>query len=128
MSRRHLSDGSASMRAMLIPVLIFILALSAGAIASAQWLPDLAAGSVGGLAFFAVCSLVGTAAGLLGLHIYSIVEELNNVSAVSQGEIVAGGLRNIAFDVGSLLGFASVIYLLAPAPELDIELDAEPAT
>ena len=115
------------MQTMLIPVLIFILALSAGAIASAQWLPNLAAGSVGGLAFFAVCSLVGTAVGLLGVHIYLIVEELNTVHVVSQGEIVGEGIRDIAFEVGSLLGFASLVYLLAPAPELDIELDAEPA-
>jgi len=48
-----------------------------------------------------------------------IVEELDHFrgSGVLRGEIVAGGIRDIVFEAGSLLGFAAVIYLLAPAPE-----------
>jgi hypothetical protein len=112
---------------MLIPALIFIGGLSAGALIGARWLPDLAPGSVGGLAFFVVCGLLGAAIGLLGLHIYLMVEELNRVSGnvESRGEIVAEVLRNIAFEVGSLLALASVIYLLAPAPGQDVEAEGE---
>jgi len=114
---------------MLIPVLIFVAGLATGAMACSRWLPDLAAGSVGELAFFAVCGLVGTAAGLLGVHIYSIVNDLDHLTSgeIGRGEIVAGGLQSIAFEVGSLLSFAGIVYLLAPAPDEDDELKAEPA-
>jgi hypothetical protein len=83
---------------VLVPVLVFLGCLSAGVVAGARWLPDLAAGQVGGLAFFLVCGMLGAALGLLGVHIY-------------------------VFEVGSLLGFAAVIYLLAPP----LEDDEDPA-
>ena len=85
---------------------------------------------MGGLAFFVVCGFIGAALGLLGLHIYEIVEELNRSTfgVIGRGEVVADGLQSIAFEMGSLLGFASIIYLLAPAPELAVELDGEPAS
>jgi hypothetical protein len=117
---------------MLIPVLIFVVALSAGVVVGSRWLPDLAAGQVGGLAFFVVCGLIGVAFGLLGVHIYLITEEvkhLPSVGGLSEAEALAGGIRNICFEVGSLVGFASVVYLLAPrAPEMESELEAEPAS
>lgn len=114
---------------MLIPVVIFLLAAYAGVIVSSRWIPDLATGSAGGLAFFLVCGLVGAAAGLLSTHIYIVVEELKHLpSRASQGEIVAGFLRNLSFELGSLLGFAGVVYLLAPAPEIDAEFEAELVT
>jgi hypothetical protein len=118
---------------MLIPVLIFLVCFSAGVVASSRWLPDLAAGSVAGLAFFLVSGLLGAAAGLLGVHVYIVVEELKHVPSVvgagaGQGELVAGFLRALVFDDGSLLGFAAVVYLLAPVPDLDLELEAEAAS
>jgi hypothetical protein len=112
---------------MLIPALIFVVVSSAGAIAGSRILPDLAAGSVGGLAFFTVCGLLGAAAGLLSVHIYSIVEGLEHSSGQFQREIVANGIVEIAFEVGSLLALTSIVYLLAPAPELEEDLDDQPA-
>jgi hypothetical protein len=113
---------------ILVPVLIFLGGLAIGALVGARWLPDLAVGQVGGLAFFLVCGLIGAALGLLGVHIYLIVEELNHVpSGVIQGEIVGGDLRNIIFECGSLIGLAGVVYLLAPAPEVEDEPEGEPA-
>jgi hypothetical protein len=102
---------------VLIPVLVFLACLSAGAVAGSRWTPDLAVGQVGGLAFFIVCGLLGAALGLVGMHVYLMVEQLENIRGVSQGEIVAEGIRDILFEAGSVLGFAVVIYLLAPPPE-----------
>jgi hypothetical protein len=110
--------------------LIFVVALVAGAAISANWLPELAAGQVGGLAFFAVCGLIGAAFGLLGMHVYLIAEEIDhfpNIVGPSHGVTMAAGIRSICFDDGSLLGFAGVIYLLAPrAPEIDSVQEAAP--
>jgi hypothetical protein len=107
---------------MLIPVIIFVASMTAGVVVAAHWLPDLAAGSVGGLAFFAVCGLVGAATGVFGLHIYSIVEDSGLFGP--RAEFIASDLQVMAVNVGSLLGFAGIVYLLAPAPELDPELEA----
>ena len=105
---------------MLIPVAIFVVCLSVGVIASAQWLPDLAEGPVGGISLFLVCGLLGTALALIGLHIYSIVEAVNQigggVKAIGKGEVVAAGLTSLAWETGSLIGLAMVVYLLAPPP------------
>jgi hypothetical protein len=112
---------------MLVPVLIFLAGLSAGVLAAARWLPDLATGQIGGLAFFVVCGLIGAAAGLLGVHIYLIVEAVGHFPGATKGEELAAGIRDIVFDVGSLLGFAGVIYLLAPPPGTEGEPEIEPA-
>jgi hypothetical protein len=104
----------------LVPVLIFVACLSIGVIASAQWLPDFAEGEVGGIALLVVCGLLGTALALVGLHIYSIVEAVNQigggVKAVGKGEILATGLVSMSWEAGSVLGLATVVYLLAPPP------------
>ncbi len=103
---------------VLVPVFIFLACMSVGAVAGSRWTPDLATGQVGGLAFFIVCGLLGAALGLVGLHVYLMIEQLESFrgSAVSQGEIVGTGIRDILFEAGSVLGFAVVIYLLAPPP------------
>lgn len=97
---------------MPLPTLIAAICLFAGVAAAVRWLPDLAEGSVGGLAFFAVCGLLGAALALLGLHIYSIVEDLNKLG--ERGPILASGLESMLWDTGSLVGLAIAIYLLAP--------------
>jgi hypothetical protein len=111
---------------MLVPVLVFLACMSAGAVVGSRWTPDLAAGQVGGLAFFIVCGLLGAALGLVGLHVYLMIEQLEGFrgSAVLHGEIVAAGIRDILFEAGSVLGFAVVIYLLAPPPE-DADIPVE---
>lgn len=112
---------------MLIPVLAFVVASLAGSWASAQWLPNLARGSVGGLAFFLVCGLWGAALGTMALHVYLIVRELETAHEAFGAVDVAEELRLMAFDAGSLTALASIVYLLAPAPEADEEMAATPA-
>lgn len=101
-----------------VPLVIFVLCLCAGAVLSSQWLPDLDAGPVGGLAFFTVCGLLGLALALLGEHIYLIVHEVEHLGAatggLSKAEVVGSGLRNIAVDEGTVVGIAAAVYLLAP--------------
>ena len=100
---------------MLGVALVFLGCFGVGMTASARWLPDLAPGRVGGLAFTTVCVLLGAALGMVGLHTYSLISELRGLpSGASQDEILAGILRNILLDAGTLLGFAGTIYLLAP--------------
>jgi uncharacterized membrane protein YhhN len=70
---------------MPVPVAIFVVCLSAGVWAGVRWLPDLARGPVGGLAFFVVCGLLGAALGSLGLHIYSIVEDFTPSVVTEEG-------------------------------------------
>jgi hypothetical protein len=112
---------------MVIPAVIFLACLGAGVVISSRWLPDLAVGPVGGLAFFVVCGLSGAAFGLVGLHIYSIVSELSHfggLGRLEKGELLADGLEDMLWEVGSLLGLAIVVYLLAPP----VEVVNEPAT
>ncbi len=95
--------------------LVFLGCFGIGMTVAARWLPDLAPGRVGGLAFTTVCILLGAALGMAGLHIYSLVSDLHHLpSGASQTEILAGILRNILLDTGTLIGFAGAIYLLAP--------------
>jgi hypothetical protein len=115
---------------VLVPVLIFVVLLSVGAFAGSRWLPDLAAGQVGGLAFFLVCGLIGAGLGILGIHIYLIVEEVRHASlgGYPKGVFVAAGIRAMVFEAGSVFGLAGIVYLLAPCPpEVDDELELEPA-
>lgn len=116
---------------MFIPVLIFLGAMSVGVLASARWLPDLGYGQVAGLAFFLVCGMLGAALGLVGVHVYEVVEELKQVHGLpnnfDKGQFVAAALREAVFEAGSLVGLASVVYLLAPPPEEEDEPRAEPA-
>ena len=83
---------------------------------AARWLPDLAPGPVGGLAFFTVAGLFSAALSMVGLHAYSIINELTDSPpglAVAKGELLADGLRSILFDGGTLVAFAAVVFLLA---------------
>jgi hypothetical protein len=101
-----------------VPLIIFVLCLCAGAVAGARWLPSLDVGPIAGLAFFAVCGLLGLAVALLGEHIYVIVHEVENLGGgpggLSKGEVVGAGLKNIALDEGTVLGITAAVYLLAP--------------
>jgi hypothetical protein len=108
-----------------VPILIFVACFVVGVGVAARWLPNLAAGSVGGLAFFAVCGLIGAGLALIGVNVYEIVESVNKVGADNNGDFVALGLRAVLFESGSLFGLAMIVYLLAPAPDEDIV--AEPA-
>jgi len=112
---------------MLTPVLIFVVAAVVGAWACAQWLPDLAAGSVGGLAFFLVCGLAGAALGVIATHIYLMVRLAEERHLSFRAEGMASQLQAMGFDAGTLAAFAGIVYLLAPAPEVDDERETQPA-
>ena|ERR1700691_4625545 len=107
---------------MPIPVVIFAVCLCAGVAAGVRWLPNLATGPVGGLAFFAVCGLLGAALAVLGLHIYSTVENLNGFGGHERGAFLASSLESMLWDTGTLLGLAVAVYLLAPPAEIADEL------
>jgi hypothetical protein len=101
---------------MAVPVVIFVACLSAGVFASSNWLPNLAAGSAGGLAFFAVSGLIGGALAVVGLRVYMIVEETHNgTSGFLNRDVVANDLTDMLWEAGLLLGLAVTVYLLAPA-------------
>ncbi len=104
---------------MMILAVVFIACAGVGVAAGARWLPDLAPGPVGGLAFFVVCGLLGAALALVGLHVFTIVEDLNHFGGLGVGkaDVVATGLESMLWEAGSVLGFASAVYLLAPASE-----------
>jgi hypothetical protein len=113
-----------------VPLVIFVLCLCAGAVLSSQWLPDLDAGPVAGLAFFTVCGLLGLALALLGEHIYLIVRETEHLATagvLSKAEVVGSGLRNIALDEGTVVGIAAAVYLLAPRLDRARRTADEPA-
>jgi hypothetical protein len=98
-----------------VPILIFALCFGAGAVASARWLPDLAPGQIGGLVFLVVTGMLAAALALVGLHVYSIVHELNTAAMHNEeAEIIAGGLRNLLWQAGTIFGLACAIFLLAP--------------
>ncbi|HEY7830779.1 MAG TPA: hypothetical protein VIC06_09475 [Solirubrobacteraceae bacterium] len=101
---------------MLVPVVLFLGCFAAAIVAVDRWLPDLAQGRVGGLAFFTVSGLLGAAAGLVGLHIYEIVRELTLApnERINNPDIVAVGLETMLRDVGTVVGLAAAVYLLAP--------------
>jgi hypothetical protein len=98
-----------------IPIVIFVVCVSAGVFASSRWLPDLAGGTIGGLAFFVVCGLLGASLGLVGLQIYSMVRQAEVLGKFDgSSTIVANGLSAILWQAGFLLGLAAAVYLLAP--------------
>jgi hypothetical protein len=100
---------------MAVPVLIFLVCLLGGTVASARWLPDLPHGTIAGLAFFVVCGLLGAALSMIGLHVYSIAHELEHSGGPfsEDGEIFALGVRSMLLEAGTLAGLAAILYLLA---------------
>lgn len=104
---------------VVIPGAIFVVCFCAGVWASTRWLPPLAEGTVGGIAFFGVCGLLGAALGLAGLHIYTTVRTVENfgggLPSEAKGDLLASGLAQLLFEAGSVFGLALVVYLLAPS-------------
>jgi hypothetical protein len=99
-----------------VPILIFVGCMAAGVFVAARWLPALEGGPVGGLAFFAVCGLVGAGLAVIGLHTYEIVEALDRPEVPGKGLLLSDGLRVMLYEAGLLFGVAIAVYLLAPAP------------
>jgi hypothetical protein len=102
-----------------VPILIFLIAIVAGAAVAARWLPMLERDRVGTLAFWVTCGLAGVALALGAVHVYEVVRELNNLSGGDLGnakpDVVATGLIDTLRDIGPVLGLGAAVYLLAPA-------------
>jgi hypothetical protein len=98
---------------------IYVLCLSAGVVVASQWLPSLAPGAIGGVAFFVVCGLLGGALGVVGLSIYGIVEL--NVGSQFADQAAANDLADMMWQAGLLAGLAMTVYLLAPGGEDAVE-------
>ncbi len=102
---------------MAVPVAIFVVCVAAGVYATTRWLPELAPGPVGGLAFFAVCGLLAAALAVFGLEIYVIVENLNEGGRFDpKDRVLAAGLETLLWQTGLLVAIALAVYLLAPPP------------
>jgi hypothetical protein len=72
--------------------------------------------------------VLSAALSVAGLHAYATITEITNRPpglGVDKAEILAGGMRNILLDAGTLFGLAGIVYLLAPPA--DDETD-EPQT
>jgi hypothetical protein len=97
---------------MAVPPIIFAVCLVVGAVGATVWLPALEAGPVGGLAFFTVCGLIGAGLGLIGLHVYAMIEtaETGRFARV----LIADQLTGMLFEAGVVLGLGIAIYLLVP--------------
>lgn len=108
--------------------MIFVLTFAAAGMASARWLPALGAGPVGGVAFLAVCGLLGISLALIGLHVYEIVRGIDQVTStlngVGKADVLANGLITTMRDTGPVLGLAAAVYLLAPSAEDDEDREA----
>jgi hypothetical protein len=116
---------------MAVPVVILLAAFAGGAVATARWLPPLAAGAVGRLAFGVVCGLVGIAVALVGLNVYEVVRQLDQATTIGgvgphKADILASGLTDILRDVGPVIGLAAAVYLLAPAVRAENRLGNGP--
>jgi hypothetical protein len=111
---------------VLVPALVFLACFGGGVLAATQWLlPGLAAGPVGGIAYFAISGLVGAGLGVIGLHIYLLVRELEASGGGGlydgRAALLASGLLQILLDAGTVFGLATIAYLLAPRRQQQAE-------
>jgi hypothetical protein len=115
-----------------VPIVIAAVCFGVGIFAASRWLPELAPDEVGGLAFFAVCGLLGIVLALVGIHIYLIVRVGDESLSGGKGVLVAGELGAALRDVGTVFGLACAVFLLAPrlagAVRHTAPMPAEPAT
>ena len=99
---------------MAVPFIVFVVCTSAGVVASSRWLPDLARGKVGGLAFFVVCGLLGATLGIVGVSIYGIVRTMEGPGfGIERARFVAVQLGDMLWQAGIVSGLAMAVYLLA---------------
>jgi hypothetical protein len=102
---------------MLVLIIVAVVCFVAGVYSSSRWLPELADGPVGSVAFFVICGLSGAAIGLIGIHVDSVIRSLERSGLGGKSFdtlIVADGLASMLRDSGTVIGLALVAYLLAP--------------
>jgi hypothetical protein len=100
---------------VVLTLVVFFVCFSGGVLASSRWLPDLADGPAGGIAFLAVCGLLGAALSVIGLEVLSTARSLEGIRGRLDSEVLTQGLVLIMRDGGTLLGLAAIAYLLAPS-------------
>ena len=104
-----------------VPILTFVVALAAGSVLTARWLPDTGSGPVGTIALAAVSGLVGITCALVAVHVCYLVQQLDQSASldVSGGnpEIVSNAILSTLRDAGPVIGLAAVAYLLAPGSD-----------
>jgi len=108
-----------------VPALIVIVVFGASAVASARWLPRLAAGPVGHLAFAVVCGLIAATMALIGAEIYLTMRAIGNATAIGglgahKADLFASGVVDTLRGAGPLVGLAAAVYLLGPGPDDDV--------
>src|ERR1700685_118502 len=101
---------------MVVLVLIAVACFVAGAIAAARWLPDLAEGQVGTMAFFVICGLCGAVVSLFGLNIDAMIKQAERLGQEGEQTAIALGLLDILRDCAPISAFALIAFLLAPRP------------
>lgn len=100
---------------MAVPPIIVVVCFAGGVYAASRWLPELAPGPVGGLAFFAVCGLLGASLAVFGLNVYGVVDNLTGgFAGFGERRILADGLESTLWETGVLVALALAVYLLAP--------------
>jgi predicted phage tail protein len=101
---------------MVVLAIVVVACFIGGVWAATYWLPQLAEGPVGSMVYFATCGLAGASLALAGLHIWSIVRELETRfgSDFGEAEIIASGLSSLLWEAGSVATLGLIAYLLAP--------------
>ncbi len=101
-------------------VLVAVACFGIGALLVVRFAPPLAGNSVGRAARLLVIALAGSALVLLGIHVFSVLHDLQVAHSVGlhndDEQIVIAGVRAAIFDAALLLGMAAIVHLLAPAP------------
>ncbi len=104
----------------MVPLIVVVACFAGGVWATMRWLPPLAEGPVGTLAYYGVCLLAGGALALVGLEVWEIIHALTSSEARgglfgrAKTEVVAFGLADIFRDAGSLAALTLIAYLVAP--------------
>jgi hypothetical protein len=106
---------------VVVPAVVCVVCFFGGIWGASQWLPGLARGPIGDIAFFAICGLIGAGLGVVGLHIHLTARELEEAGGPARLDdragFLASGLLQILLDGGTVLGLATIAYLLAPREE-----------
>lgn len=98
-------------RAMLVFAIVAVACFIGGMWAATTWMPALAEGPVGTLAYFVVCGLAGAVVAVLGIHVWQI----GHIAKIKEGPKYLH-----EEGIGTLAGVALIAYLLAPkAPPSD---------
>jgi hypothetical protein len=109
-------------RGMGVFAIVAVVCFIGGMWAATTWLPPLAEGPVGTLAYFVVCGLAGAVIAVVGIHVWQI----GHIAKVKEGpkylheEGIIGYVDSLMWETGTLAALAFIAYLLSPkAPSSD---------